>query len=255
MRLGCCAGLEQIDAVRDAGYDYVEVQVVNVKAEASDTEFEPVRERILSSGIAAETWNGLIPAAMKLVGPEVDSYRIERYLRTAFERIEELGGEVVVFGSGPARTVPEGFPMDEAEDQLAEFVTLAGQVAGACGITIAVEPLNYRESNIINTIRAGIEIVRKVDHPFVKLLVDLGHVMVQGEPLSDIALAQGEIVHAHTADTERLYPGSGSYPNREFIQALRAGGYDDRLSVECAWRDFDSECVKSLEYLRGLIQD
>lgn len=254
MRLGCCAGLEQIETARDAGYDYVEVYVRNVRAEWPESEFEPVRERILSSEIVPEVWLSLIPSDMRIVGPEVDSYRIERYLRTAFERIDELGGEIVVFGSGAGRRVPDGFPMDEGRDQLVEFLTLAGQVGGACGITIAVEPLNHTETNVINTIRQGVDIVHAVDHPFVKLLVDLHHMMLQGEALSEIEVARGEIVHAHTADTDRLYPGSGDYPNRGFVEALKAVGYDDRLSVECAWRDFDSECVKSLEYLRAITQ-
>lgn len=253
MRFGCCAGLEQIETVRDAGYDYVELAVGAVKPEQPDSEFEAIREALEESGICPEAWNCLLPGKMKVVGPEVDSYRIERYLRTAFARIEELRGEVVVFGSGAARMVPDGFPMDEANDQLIEFLTLAGQVGGAHGITIAVEPLNHRETNVLNSVRAGAEIVRAVSHPFVKLLVDLYHVQCQDEPLTDIAVGQGEFVHAHTADTDRFYPGSGSYPNREFIKALRAAGYDDRLSVECVWRDFDSECAKALDYLRGLI--
>lgn len=253
MRLGCCAGLERIETAQDAGFDYVEVHVSNVKAESPESEFEPIRERIHSYEIVPEVWLGLIPPDMKVVGPEVDSYRVERYVRTAFERIEELGAEVVVFGSGAGRKVPDGFSVDEAKDQIVEFLTLAGQVGGAYGITVAVEPLNYRENNMINTVQDGMEIVRRVAHPFVKLLVDLYHVQAQGASLSDIAVARGEIVHAHTADTDRLYPGSGSYPNREFIEALRAAEYDDRLSIECAWKDFDSECVKALEYLRGLI--
>jgi len=252
MRLGCCAGLEQIEAARDAGFDYVEVHVRNVKAESPESEFDPIREQILSAEITPEVWLGLIPPDMKVVGPEVDGYRIERYIRTALERIEELGGEVVVFGSGAGRRIPDGFSADEARDQLVEFLTLAGQVAGAYGITVAVEPLNYRETNTINTIMDGLDIVRAVDHPFVKLLVDLYHVEAQGESVANVAIAQGEIVHAHTADTDRLYPGSGIYPNREFIAALKAADYDERLSVECRWQDFYSECGKALQYLRGL---
>lgn len=253
MRLGCCAGLEQIEIARDAGYDYVEVHVRNVVPESPDSEFEPVRDRILAAEIVPEVWLGIIPPDMKVVGPEVDSYRIERYIRTALERIEELGAEVVVFGSGQGRAVPESFPVDEAKNQLVQFLALAGQVAGAYGITVAVEPLNYRETNSINTISEGLEVIRAVGHPFVKLLVDLYHVEAQGGSIADIAAARGEIVHAHTADTERLYPGSGSYPNKEFIEALRSADYDERLSIECKWRDFDSECPKALEYLRGLV--
>lgn len=252
MRFGCCAGLDQIQRVQDAGYDYIELVVGTVKPEQADSEFELVRELLDSFEIRPEAWNCLIPGQMRVVGPEVDLYRVERYLRTAFERIEEVGGEIVVFGSGGARRVPDGFPMDEARDQLCEALTIAGQVAGAYGITIALEPLASSATNIINTLPQGAELVKKVDHPFVKLLADLQHMADEGETVSVIGTLDVEIVHAHTADTDRRYPGSGSYPTREFIQALKSVGYDGRLSVECVWGDFYAECPKALEFLREL---
>jgi sugar phosphate isomerase/epimerase len=64
--------------------------------------------------------------------------------------------------------------------------------------------------------------------------------------------AGSDLVHTHTADTGRLYPGSGSYPHREFFEALRTIGYNDRMSVECKLNDFDTEIRKALEFLRGL---
>jgi D-psicose/D-tagatose/L-ribulose 3-epimerase len=252
MRFGCCVGPDEIEIVGAAGYDYVELAVATVKPERPDSEFEPVRELLDSFDIRAEAWNILIPHEMNVVGPEVDLYRVERYLRTAFERIEEVGGEMVVFGSGAARRVPEGFPMDEARDQLVAFLTLAGQAAGAYGLTIAVEPLTSKSTNITNTLAQGAELVKTVDHPFVKLLVDLYHMMDAGDAPSVIPTLGVEIVHAHVSDTDRLCPGSGSNRIKEFMQALKSVGYDDRISVECAWGDVQAECGKALELLRRL---
>lgn len=252
MRFGCCAGLDKYRTVQDAGYDYIELPVGTVKAESPDTDFEPIRDEIMSGSIVPEAWNCLLPGDMRVTGPEVDLYRIERFLRTAFERIEELGGEIVVFGSGGARTVPHGFSMDEAHGQIVEFVALAGQIAGKHGITIAIEPLNVKESNIINSVKEGMEIVRAADHPFVKVLADLYHIDEADEPIQDVIDAGNDLVHTHTADTGRLYPGSGSYPHTEFFEALRSIGYNDRMSVECKFNDFKTECAKALEFLRGL---
>lgn len=255
MRFGCCAGLDKMRVVQDAGYDYIELAVGTIKAESPATEYEPVRDEIQSYEIVPEAWNCLMPGDMKVVGLEVDMYRIERYLRTAFERIEELGGEIVVFGSGGARKVPEGFSAEEAKEQIVEFTTLAGQIAGTHGITIAVEPLNTKDTNTINSVVEGVELVKKVDHPFVKVLADLYHMDEDKEPISHVADAGNELVHTHTADTGRFYPGSGSYPHREFFEALRSIGYNDRMSVECRFNDFDAECKKALEFLRGLDEE
>jgi sugar phosphate isomerase/epimerase len=166
------------------------------------------------------------------------------------ERIGELGGEIVVFGSGGARKAPDGFPMDEAREQFIEVVTLAGQIAGTYGITIAIEPLNVGETNIINSVKEGMEIVAAADHPFVKLLADLYHIDEEKEPIQHVIDAGDDLVHTHTADTGRYYPGSGNYPHKEFFGALRSIGYDDRMTVECKFKDFPTECVKALEFLK-----
>lgn len=252
MRFGCCVGLDKAQIVQEAGYDYIELPVSTVKAESPDSEFEPILEQASSLEIIPEAWNCLLPGDMKVTGPEVDKYRVERYLRTAFERIEELGGEIVVFGSGGARTVPEGFPREEAWQQLVEFVSLAGQIAGTHGITIAIEPLNSKESNIINSVAEAVELAKAADHPFVRVLADLYHIDEEKEPLEHILDSEYYIVHTHTADTGRFYPGSGSYPHREFFRNLRSVGYNDRMSVECRWNDFESECRKALEFLRAI---
>ncbi len=252
MRFGCCAGLDKMQVVQDAGYDYIELPVGTVKAESPKSEFEPILEQVKSFDIVPEAWNCLLPGDIKVTGPEIDNYRTERYLRTAFERIEELGGEVVVFGSGGARRVPDDFPMEKAREQLVEFVTLAGQIAGTHGIEIAIEPLNKKETNIINSVAEGLEYVRAANHPFVKVLADLYHVDEEQEPLSDIVDAGADLIHTHTADTGRYYPGSGSYPHAEFFQVLRKIGYNERMSVECRFNDFDTECRKALEFLRRI---
>lgn len=252
MRFGICVGLDKIQVVQDVGYDYIELAVGTVKPEAPDAEFDAVREQFADAEIVPEAWNCLLPGDLKVTGPEVDRYRAERYLRTAFERIEELGGEVVVFGSGGARKVPEGFPMEEAREQVIEFACLAGRIAGSHGIDIAIEPLNVKETNIVNSVSEGMEIVRAAEHPFVKVLADLYHIEEENEPIQHVIEAGPDLVHTHTADTGRLYPGSGSYPHREFIEALRAIGYNDRMSVECKFNDFDTECRKALQFLRAL---
>ena len=254
MRFGCCGGLGQIRAIQDAGYDYIEMPVDTVEPESPSSEFDEIREEIRSHEIVPEVWNYLIPDDIKIVGDEVDSYRVERYLRTAFERVEELGGEIVVFGCGESRKVPDGFDRAEARDQIIEFLTLAGQIAGTYGITIAVEPLSSNVTNIINTISEAMDYVKTVDHPFVKTMVDLYQMKLENEPIQNILEADNDLVHVHTADPGRLYMESGTQPYADFFEMLRSIGYNDRMSmfVECSWKEFDEECEKALEFLKKL---
>ena len=50
-----------------------------------------------------------------------------------------------------------------------------GVIAQSYGIVVCVEPLNRAESNFINTLQEGAEIVRRVNHPHIRLLADLYH--------------------------------------------------------------------------------
>lgn len=265
MRFGCCAGVDKIQAIQDAGYDYVELTVGTVMPESPESEYAPVRDKIKSFKIKPEAWNVLLPGGIKVTGPEVDLYRVERYLRTAFARIADLGGKVVVFGSGGARKVPDDFPVDEARKQILEFLAVLGNVAGENGITIAIEPLNKKETNIINSVAEGMEYVEAINHPNIKCLADYYHIDEENEPLSDVTDAGSDIVHVHTADTGRYSPGIHEYGPKElidsfegkpaydhiaFFKTLRGIDYDARISVEGRWSNFDTDVKKALDYLK-----
>ncbi len=252
MKIGCCAGLECMQTVQDAGYDYIELGVGTVKPESARSEFDPIVEQLRKISIKPEAWNCLLPGDLRITGPGTDVDRQRRYLRTAFERIEELDGKIVVFGSGGARRIPEGFPPEEAWQQLLDFVTLAGRIADGHGITFVIEPLNKNETNVINSVEEGMKLVMAVQHPSVKCLADLYHIMEEHEPLQHIIEAGGDLRHTHIADTGRFSPGTGSYPTREFFEALKSAGYHGMMSVECRWTDFGTECKPALEYLRKI---
>ncbi len=72
-----------------------------------------------------------------------------------------------------------------------------------------------------------------------------GRVCVLGSFMADL------IVHAHTADSGRLAPGAGDYPQAEFFARLRAHTRCDRCSIECAWRDFEHELAPALTALES----
>jgi len=253
MRFGCCTGIEGIAGVEAAGYDYIELPVGTVRPGSPESDWQPIRREILAHEVKPEAWNVLLPRDLHITGPDVDSERVRKYLEVAFDRIGQVGGRVVVFGSGGARTVPDGFPREDARHQLSELIRLAGELAHRNALRLAIEPLNRRESNVINTVAEALTYAEALNHPSVGVLVDFYHLDEEGEPFSDIVEARHYLVHTHTADTGRRHPGSGSYDYAGFMAALRSAGYDARMSVECAWgRDVDKERKEALEFLRRL---
>lgn len=173
MRFGFYANPDDFASVKDAGFDFIELPVSIVKGEMPDSEFERVAEVFNEHKADCEVWHNMLPEDIKIVGEDVDLYRAERYLRTAFERIGELGGEVVLFDSPISRYIPQDFEYEEANEQLVRFLSMAGQIAGSYGITIGVLPISSEKVNNINTISEAVKLVNEVSHPFVMLAVDL----------------------------------------------------------------------------------
>ncbi len=253
MLFGCCTTIENGPVLAEAGYDFIELSVArDLQPEASEEAWAPTRAAIEALPLRPAVFNVFLPADLRITGPEIDAERIRRYLYTAFRRASALGGEVIVFGSGRARMVPEGFPREEAWDQLIRFVRWAGHEAQATGMRLAIEPLNRQECNIINSVAEAQRLAEAAGHPAVYVLADLYHMMEEEEPFENLIAAEAKLLHVHVADTERRPPGKGAYPYPEFMRALKTFGYDRRISIECRWEDFAAECADALTFLREM---
>jgi D-psicose/D-tagatose/L-ribulose 3-epimerase len=265
MRFGCCGnlavpgqiGLEIIEPAARFGFDYVELPLARLTA-LSEEEFQEVKKRVAASGIRCESCNDCFPAELRLTGPQADMGQIEAYLRKAFARAEELGVQIVVFGSGGAKTAPEGFPLDQAFEQVVAVGKLMAPLAKEHGIVIAIEPLRKPECNLINSFREGVELARRIDHENMKVLMDMYHMTWEKES-PDIMREYGKefLRHIHFANPklgakdERTYPAAlDEWDYQPFIDAVKACGYDGRISLEAYCSDFEEQAPKALQFLR-----
>lgn len=234
MRFGVCAGLSRLDAVCDAGYDYIELNF-SALADMSEQEFATLRDALAQRGMRAEAYNGFFRADVCLYGEGADLAAIADYCERAFSRAALLGGDVAVFGSGGARSYPAELTHEQAQAQLCRVLRVCGDVAARHGMRIAIEPLRAQETNIIHLLGEGAALCRAVDHPAVGLLVDLFHFWCGGEPLSVISEVSDVLIHAHIARpaADRRIPTEDDRAALiAWAQALREAGYDARLSLE-----------------------
>ncbi len=220
VRVGYCTGLKNLEAAKAAGFDYVELPATEIAA-LSDADFEAAAARLKQLGIPTPTANLFLPATLKVTGPDTNPEQQMLHVRKALTRLARLGTEIVVFGSGGARRVPDGFAKDEAFKQLVDFGRRAAGEARANGITIAIEPLRKQETNIINTAAEGLELV---DH----------------------------IRHLHMANpTGRVFPQKWEeFDYAPFFANLRAIGYDKRISVEGNTTDLAAQGPAAVALLR-----
>jgi sugar phosphate isomerase/epimerase len=251
--LGICLSPERA-AELAPGYDFVELGVSTLLPFEPDDAWAARQAELAALRPPVRAFNVFVPGQLPLVGPNVDRSAIAVYVGQAVARAAELGAGVIVFGSGRARAVPEGFARTRAQDQLADFLTTCADAAAGTGVTIAIEPLNHAESNILTTYLEAAELAARVARPEIRVLADVYHFMMDEEPLDDILRAPERLAHIHLADSERLYPGSGSYPLARLFAILREVGYQGALSIECRWGDdFAAESAAALAYLRGLM--
>ncbi len=236
MRFGICAPPDDTQAMAEAGFDYIEWPMSRTVGEMDDAACDALRRLATELSVTPEAWNVMLPGTLKVVGPEADHDAMTSYVDRAFARAAELGGKVVVFGSGGARTSPEGWDRDAAVRQFEAACRIAGEVAQRHGITIAIEPLRSEETNLVNTVAEGAVIVEHVGHPAVRLLSDLYHVTEMHEPIADTGAAAAMLAHVHVAEPgSRALPQPGVSDNiyDAYFTTLKQAGYDGRISLEC----------------------
>jgi len=255
IRFGACIGidLDKLTALRDCGYSYAETSLSAV-AGLSDSEFDSFLNSAKNAGIPIEACNGFFPADIKIVGDSVDYDLVAAYTKRALARASALGVRVAVLGSAKSRAVPDGFDRKTAEEQFVTALRVCGDIAAACGIGIAIEPLRTGECNFVNTVAEGLELCARADHPAVGCLADFYHVFMNGESMDAVAHSNGRLIHTHIAraNADRLYPHSpeDEAACRVWAQALRDCGYRGRMSLEGrSGDDFAAMIQKAKEYL------
>src|SRR3979411_432345 len=108
VQVGYCTSVKNVAAAKAAGFDYVEVGTSEIAA-LSDADFEKVLQDVRQIGLPTPAANLFLPATRTGTGPAIAREQQMAHVRKAFGRLSRLGTEIVVFGSGGARRVPDGF--------------------------------------------------------------------------------------------------------------------------------------------------
>lgn len=250
IRIGICAPIQRILDVERYGFDYIEGNLTEL-TRMGDAEFEALCELVSGAKIRVEAFNCLLPGELRVTGDGVNARALHEYLDRAFSRAKRLGGEVVVFGSGGARHVPEGFPTDQAWRQMANFLRLAERHLADHDLVMAIEPLRHQECNLLNYVTEAVMLASWVQLPHVRVLGDTYHMAMGHEPLTSFLMAGELLAHVHTANSiGRTYPKKGDGEDYgRFFRALTEAGYQGRVSVEGGTEQFDLDAPEAYQLL------
>ena len=143
--------------------------------------------------------------------------------------------------------------------QFTEFCRLlCRRVDDLKNVQVVIEPLRPNESNVINYVWQGMQVVREVKHPRLQELADFYHMLSGRESASSIIDAGDSLKHGHIASRgTRRYPGSN--PNdaeifKPYFDALRRIGYAGGVSCECGWPKDKNEYEKALATALALMK-
>lgn len=261
MKFGVCRGLDDFESIKIAseiGIDYYECGFGSL-ANYDDEKIRNCKDFLMENNLPCLVANGFIPGNMKVVGDSIDYGALAEYLDKGFERAEDIGVKRIVFGSGAARSFPEGYSFEKAKEQLAFFLReYAAPKAEKAGCIIVMEPLRFCESSMIHMVSDGIEIARMSGKKNVAGLADLYHVYGNNDSIEGIADFNGELLHSHIAEPEkRCYPSTKDNQEiiaiyKKFFDALEKAGCET-CSVEARTDDFKTDIADALEILKALI--
>jgi sugar phosphate isomerase/epimerase len=255
MKFGICAPYSEVAMLKDISFDYLEENVQRfLQPEHAQEIFEEVWRKAHVLPIPIEAANNLLPPTLPLVATptqQVDAARLERYMKTALRRAEQVGIRVIVFGSGGARACPPGYHRADAVQQIGEHLYRWSEWAQDYGVQMALEPLGFEETNTLNTVSESGELVTRLATSDATLLVDVYHMACNGEPPESMLPWASLLSHVHVAEKqERAAPGRYGEDFRPFFSVLHQARYDRRISIECHWQDLAAEIGPAIETLK-----
>jgi sugar phosphate isomerase/epimerase len=222
----------------------------------SDAQFKENLHKIKKLRVPLYAFNIFIPGELKVVGPDVDEQAVLSYVEQVFQRARQANVKRIIWGSGGSRRVPESFDHSKAKKQ---FISIAEKIAESASryeITLALENLNSTETNFITTIAEALDIVKAVNHPNLRLCVDVYHMLKENESPDIIQSAKGYVIYCEVAEKNgRTPPGVQQENFKPYFAALKKIGYNDRIMIECRWENVREQAGPAFQYLKKQIDE
>jgi D-psicose/D-tagatose/L-ribulose 3-epimerase len=228
--------------------------------------------------------NELFPVVCGAFGPSRDLTHDDpsfhqtgfSYIEQCFDLCEEWKAK---FLAGPMYSAVGKARMVSAEQRKIEWeravmnIRKVCEIAGSRSLQIALEPLNRFESDLINTAEDVMRLIRAVDHPAARVLLDGFHMNIEERDIeSAIVTAGDKLIHVQVSENYRGTPGTGQTPWKSLKSGLTRINYQGVVSIEsftpevrelagavCIWKNLadsqDAFASDGISFLRRLLND
>ncbi len=160
--------------------------------------------------------------------------------RQAVERMKghidlaaELGSMVIIGGVRGTVQTADIERQEAIRNQGLQAIAECVQYAEREGVTLLLEPINRYETNVVNTLEEGLQLIRDIGSRHLRLLPDTFHMNIEEASISKNIAAAGDAVgYVHFADSNRLAPGWGHLDFKQVLSALHGAGYAGPIGIE-----------------------
>jgi len=252
---------EVCSTAKRLGYDGIEIAPFTLAASAEDIgpeQRKEVRQVIADNGLETVGLHWLFagPSGLHMTTNDNKTWgRTRDYLSCLLDLCSDLGGKVLVLGSPKQRSLVAGQSREGAWTKAVELLSSVLDKADVLGLNICLEPLSTKETDFINTVAEGMRMVREINHPNLKIHLDVKAMCSEETPVPDIirSVQAADIGHFHVNDSNLYGPGMGDVDYGPIAEAIKDVGWDKWLSVEVFKYDPAPETIarKSIEYLQS----
>ena len=247
------------------GYDGIELAPFTIgddPTRLTGAQIAEVRRAATDAGIAITGLHWLLkaPAGLSITSADVAvRERTVAVMRAMCGLCAELGGKILVHGSPDQRVLMPG-DEENSRKRGIECFAAAADAAAAAGVTYCIEPLARNQTAFINTVADAVAIVRQVDNPALRTMIDCSAAgQAESEPVDALIrrwLPTGLIAHMHFNDPNRRGPGEGELAFMPTLAALRECQYAGDASIEpFVYQPDGPTCAaRGIGYIRGIMQ-
>ena len=216
---------------KDFGFDAVEI----FPAAADAVNVNQVRTLLNDQGLALAamgTGAGWVKSRLHLCLPDSGACAKARaFIRSIIDVAGSLRAPAII-GSMQGRS-GDGADHATATGHLQDALEELGTHASQYKVPLIFEPLNRYETNMVNTIEAGVRLLNGLSTKNVVVLADLFHMNIEEADLpAAIRAGKGHIGHVHFVDSNRRPAGLGHIDYPPIAAALRAIDFNGIASAE-----------------------
>lgn len=175
------------------------------------------------------------PHSLSSPNPSVRKDSIE-YMQICVDNAAILGAKIVL-------VVPDhslyGQTRADSLQRMVESIGIVAQYASQYDVRLGIEVLYYDETDLVNSSKDALEIIRTLSLPNIGVVADTGTLNLSKESPAEMITVLGDLLlQVHVNDNhgeekqQNLVPGEGTYDFPNLFRALSECGFTGFLSAE-----------------------